>query len=67
MTKQETAEQIARGILHQLHKHGFAPPAEKIVDQMEIYAQLGEEIESIAAESIAEFMGYVAKGTQRNG
>lgn len=62
MTKQETAEQIAQEIWDHLREENFIS---------EGWAQYGilvkGDLANIAAESIEEFMGYVAKGTQRNG
>ena len=61
MTKEETAEQIAKEVWDYLREKKF------ISEAWEQYGILVKgDLANIAAKSIEEFMGYVAKGTLRN-
>jgi phenylacetate-coenzyme A ligase PaaK-like adenylate-forming protein len=68
MTKQETAQQIVRQVLEFMVDNDYVEstyyPAGK--NQADIAADDIEQLQDIAQASIEEFIGYVAKGTQRS-
>jgi hypothetical protein len=73
MTKQETAGQIVAQLLEVLQDNKCIGTKVRQIGKTEVERSPNipdsviDTLHIVAAESLEEFMGYVAKGTQRNG